>query len=132
MMSTTGTPVKETEVTRCPLCDAPLESPDRCSKCDWVKDTPDPERVRRVNPVDLTACLFSIVPGMGHYYKGHKGLAWLYLAGAAVAGFFAMLAAAASAGFGIFLLPLYWAWMMTHAYWIEDLKAKERFSDTAQ
>ena len=129
MMSTTETPNQKPEVTRCPLCDAPLESADRCSKCDWVRDAPDPGRVRRANPVDLAACLFSIVPGLGHYYKGHNAKAMFYGAGALLAAFMCGLAGFASAGFGIFLLPLYWGWVMTHAYWIEDLKAGERPSE---
>ena len=132
MMSTTETPGQKSEVGRCPLCGAQLETPERCSKCDWVKgyDEQHPQ-TRRANPVDLTACLLSVVPGMGHYYKGHKALAWYYLGGAVVAGFFCILAGAASAGFGLCLLPLYWGWVMTHAYWIEDLKAKERLTDPA-
>jgi hypothetical protein len=125
-MSTTETPAQKSEVTRCPLCDAPLESPDKCSKCDWVKDYPDPDHRHHANPVDLTACLFSLVPGLGHYYKGHKALALFYGAGALLAMFWCSLAATATMGLGLLMLPIYWAWVMTHAYWIEDLKTKER------
>ena len=81
MMSTTETPPKS-ETARCPLCDSPLlESPDACSKCDWVKGY-CATATTGTNPVDLTACLLSIVPGAGHYYKGHKKMGWLYGAGA--------------------------------------------------
>ena len=132
MMSTTENPRQVTEVGRCPLCGAQLESPDKCSKCDWVQGYEEQHpHTRHTNPVDLTACLLSVVPGMGHYYKGHAAMAWFYLGGALVALFFCLLAGSASAGFGVLLFPLYWAWVMTHAYWIEDLKAKERPVDPA-
>ena len=127
-MSTTETTPKNVEVERCPLCDSPLlDSATACSKCDWVKGYRHRSTVS--NPVDLTACLLSLVPGAGHYYKGHHGYAWLYFAGAALAAFWCSLAATATMGFGLLMLPLYWAWVMTHAYWIEDLKAVERTSD---
>ncbi len=129
MMSTTETPGRQTEIGRCPLCGAPLETPDKCGKCDWMEGYR--EGGHRANPVDLTACLLSIVPGAGHFYKGHRGLGFFYAGLALVAAFFCGLAGFASAGFGICLLPLYWAWVMTHAYWIEDLKAQERPRDPA-
>ena len=120
-MSTTETAPK-TETARCPLCDSPLlESPDECSKCDWVKGYR--ESSAGTGPVDLTACLLSIVPGAGHYYKGHKKMAWFYGAGALLALFWCGLAATATMGLGLLMIPLYWAWVMTHAYWIEDLQA---------
>lgn len=125
MMSTTENIPSKTEVARCPLCDAPLlENPNECSKCDWVKGYR--HRSTGTSPVDLSACLLSIVPGMGHFYKGHKVISWLYLAGAGLALFWCALAATATAGFGLLMLPLYWAWVMTHAFWIEDLKVGER------
>ncbi len=130
MMSTIENPPQKNEVARCPLCDAPLlENPGECSKCDWVKGYR--HRSTGTSPVDVTACLLSIVPGAGHFYKGHKKFAWLYLAGAAFAIFWCALAATATAGLGLLMLPLYWAWVMTHAYWIEDLKAQEHDTDKA-
>jgi hypothetical protein len=123
-MSTTETPPTNTEVARCPLCDSPLiESPDQCSKCDWVKGYR--HRGTGTGPVDLTACLLSIVPGAGHYYKGHKSMGWLYAGGALLAIFWCSLAATATMGMGLLMTPLYWAWVATHAYWIEDLNAVE-------
>jgi hypothetical protein len=122
-MSTTETAPK-TEIAHCPLCDSPLlESPDECSKCDWVKGYR--HRSNGTSPVDLTACLLSIVPGAGHYYKGHKVMACYYGAGAMLAIFWCSLAATATMGLGLLMLPLYWAWVMTHAYWIEDMQAVE-------
>jgi hypothetical protein len=127
-MSTTENPQEKNAVARCPLCDAPLlENPNECSKCDWVKGYR--HRSIGTNPVDVTACLLSIVPGAGHFYKGHKVMPWLYLAGAVLALFWCAIAATATAGLGLLMLPLYWAWVMTHAYWIEDLNAGQRDTD---
>lgn len=127
MMSTTETPTHAPEVARCPLCDSPLlESPNECSRCDWVRGRNEHGHGFGTSPVDLTACLLSVIPGAGHYYKGHTVMAWLYLAGAVLATFWCFIAATATMGLGLLMLPIYWAWVMTHAYWIEDLKATER------
>ncbi len=123
MMSTTEPVEPKPEAARCPLCDSPLELPDECGKCDWVKGYR--HRTTGSTPVDLTACLLSVVPGAGHYYKGHKVMCWMYLIGAGLAAFWCSLAATATMGLGLLMLPLYWAWVMTHAYWIDDLNAKE-------
>ena len=54
-----------------------------------------------------------------------------YAGGALLAIFWCGLAATATMGLGLVMIPVYWAWVMTHAYWIEDLKAKERPSETS-
>jgi len=61
-----------------------------------------------------------VVPGLGHVYKGYKLLGLLFVIGAFVAIVFGILAATASAGFGAFLIPLYWFAVMFHVYGIED------------
>lgn len=125
MMSTIGKPLSTTEVVRCPLCDSPLlENPNQCGKCDWVKGYR--HRGTGTSPVDVTASLLSLIPGMGHFYKGHRTQGWFYFGGALFAAFWCFVAATATAGFGLLLLPLYWAWVMTHAYWIEDLKTSKK------
>jgi hypothetical protein len=117
MPPTETTPRPET--ARCPLCDSRLlDSPDECSKCDWVKKYEN--RSAGTGAVDLAASLLSIVPGVGHYYKGHKLMAWLYGAGALLAILWCALAATATMGLGLLMLPIYWAWVSTHAYYIED------------
>ncbi|HWB58381.1 MAG TPA: hypothetical protein VG733_02775 [Chthoniobacteraceae bacterium] len=127
MMSTIETPGKTAETTRCPLCNAPLEEPDRCSKCDWVRGEQERREQRlRANPVDLTACLLSIVPGLGHFYKGQRRLAVLYFIGAGFALFWAIVFASSTVCASLLAPPAYWAWVMTHAYLAEDLNAKER------
>src|SRR6266851_1333970 len=92
-------------VARCPLCDAPLnpEQPDACTRCDWV--APQPAEHHRGGSVrdKISVCL-SVVPGLGHIYKGHKLTGALYMLGAVFAIFAAVVASTATAGFGILLL----------------------------
>src|ERR1043166_8755466 len=81
--STTATPTA-TNAGRCPLCGAPLQNPDECSMCDWVKGYDEPE-TRRINPRDPTAAILSIMwPGIGHYYKGYTQLAAILACGGLV------------------------------------------------
>jgi hypothetical protein len=52
----------------CPLCDTPLpDDATRCTRCDWVAESPDPPTDAR----DRAAALLSLSPGLGHLYKGH-------------------------------------------------------------
>ncbi len=125
-MSTPDSPLNETAThTHCPLCGAALDpaSQNECPKCDWVlgyrrRETTDAGSVR-----DRLAVLFSIVPGLGHIYKGHRLLGAILMLGSAFAFSAASLAGFASAGWGLLLMPLYWIGVMLHAYWLEDLAA---------
>jgi hypothetical protein len=67
------------------------------------------------------AILLSIVPGLGHIYKGHRvmGAVLLFLV-TPIAVAFGLLAAFASAGFGIGMLVFYWIGVMIHVWGIED------------
>lgn len=67
------------------------------------------------------AILLSIIPGLGHIYKGHRvvGSVLLFLV-TPVAIAFGFLAAFASAGFGIGMLVFYWLAGMIHVWGIED------------
>ena len=67
------------------------------------------------------AILLSIIPGLGHIYKGHKvmGSVLLFLV-TPIAIAFGFLAAFASAGFGIGILVFYWIGVMIHVWGIED------------
>lgn len=111
--------------TTCPLCDAPLDekNPTVCPKCDWYVGY----RQQREEPFgtgrDMAAVLMSIVPGLGHIYKGHTLTGLLYMLGAGFAILAAGVAATATAGFGLLLLPLYWAGVMLQVFWIEDRRA---------
>lgn len=102
----------------CPLCSAPLspENPTACQKCDWVAASEEPGGSGR----DIAAVLLSVVPGLGHIYKGHRLTGALYMLGAAFAVIACTVAATFTAGFGLLLLPLYWAGVMLQVYWLED------------
>ncbi len=67
------------------------------------------------------AILLSIIPGLGHIYKGHRVMgAVLLLLVTPVAIAFGFLAAFASAGFGIGMLVFYWLAVMIHVWGIDD------------
>lgn len=103
----------------CPLCGAALvpDQPDECPQCDWV-------RVKEGHPLagfrDRVALCLSVVPGLGHFYKGHRLLGAILMLGSGFAFAFCLLAGAASAGWGFLLLPLYWGGVMLHVYWTDD------------
>jgi hypothetical protein len=109
--------------THCPLCDAPLDpqTPDECPKCDWV--TGYRRRTYGGTARDRASVLLSVIPGLGHMYKGHRLLGMLLMMGSCFAGAAALLAGTASAGWGVLLLPLYWIGVMLHVYFLEDIIA---------
>ena len=118
-MPTTNANPPLTETRTCPLCGASLLSDNltECPKCDWVREEPK-------NPLAgfrgrVAVCL-SAVPGLGHIYKGHRLLGAIIMLGSGFAFAFCFLAGAASAGWGMLLLPLYWGAVMLHAYWTDD------------
>jgi hypothetical protein len=112
----------------CPLCDAPLDesNPNACPKCDWYAGY----RQQREEPFgtgrDVAAALMSVVPGLGHIYKGYTMTGVLYMLGGVFAVFAAGVAATATAGFGLLLLPLYWIGIMLQVFWLEDRRAVPR------
>jgi hypothetical protein len=110
-----------TQRSMCPLCDTPLDlsNPTECPKCDWHVGYHPPEEDLS-NPRDVAAVIMSVVPGLGHIYKGHRLSGALYMLGALFAMFAAGVASTATAGFGLLLLPLYWAGVMLQVYWLED------------
>jgi hypothetical protein len=70
---------------------------------------------------DMVAVMLSIVPGLGHIYKGYRliGLLLIFL-GTPVAVGLALLIATGTAGFGFFLLPVYWIAVMVNVWAIPD------------
>ncbi len=102
----------------CPLCGTALtdENLNECPRCDWVRATDRHQGTGR----DLTAVCFSVLPGFGHIYKGHRLLGAILMLGSVFAVCAAALAGAASAGWGLLLLPLYWGAVMLHVYWADD------------
>jgi hypothetical protein len=70
---------------------------------------------------DAVAVLLSVLPGLGHIYKGHKFIGMLLIfAGTPMAVGLALLIATGTAGFGILLLPIYWLAVMVHVYAVQD------------
>jgi hypothetical protein len=102
----------------CPLCGHVLpKDAEACDRCDWVRtDTETAEG----KASDAVAVMLSVIPGLGHVYKGYKLLGLLFVIGAFGAIALGGLAATATAGFGLFLIPIYWFAVMFHVYGIED------------
>lgn len=70
---------------------------------------------------DMVAVLLSIVPGLGHIYKGYRLIGVLLMfVGTPVAVGIALLIATGTAGFGFFLLPVYWIAVMIHVWAVPD------------
>ncbi len=63
------------------------------------------------------AALLSIVPGMGHIYKGHyeMGLMWMFL-GMPLAVFIGIISVLGTAGVSLLLPPMVWAALAMDAY----------------
>jgi hypothetical protein len=103
----------------CPYCGTVLPAnAEACTHCDWTREATAPEEPKAS---DAVAIFLSIVPGLGHIYKGHRVLgALILLLITPVAIAFGFLAAIASAGFGIGMLVFYWLGVMIHAWAIED------------
>jgi hypothetical protein len=126
-MPTTEAKPSATSLRTCPLCDAALDekNPTECPKCDWhvgygLRAEESPGNVR-----DIASVVMSVIPGLGHIYKGHRLTGALYMLGAVFALFAALVASTATAGFGLLLLPLYWAGVMLQVYWLEDRVAAQ-------
>lgn len=123
LLEYTDAPISETAVaadTRsCPLCGQTLaKDAESCDRCDWVR-TPDTETAEG-KASDLVAVMLSVIPGLGHVYKGYKLLGLLFVIGAFGAILLGALAATATAGFGLALIPIYWFAVMFHVYGIKD------------
>lgn len=106
------------ETKKCPLCDTPLraDNPSECPKCDWVLGLHEASD----NTRDVIAVFLSVVPGLGHIYKGHRLSGALYMIGSAFAFFAVAVAATFTAGWALLLMPLYWAGVMLQVYWLDD------------
>ena len=108
-----------TDTVPCPLCGHPLpKDATACPHCDWTRAE---QETAEGKASDAFAVLLSIIPGLGHIYKGHKliGMLLMFVATPMAVGL-ALLAATATAGFAVLLLPLYWLGVMFHVYGIED------------
>jgi hypothetical protein len=109
----------ESQTMACPLCGKTLpKDAQSCDQCDWTQQQQSEGAEGKAS--DAMAVLLSVIPGLGHIYKGHKLAGFLWMAGAVPAGIFVFLAAIASAGFGIGLFFFYLIAVMLHAYAIDD------------
>ena len=90
-----------------------------CDHCDWEQQGEDESVEGKAS--DAMAVLLSVMPGLGHIYKGHKliGLLLIFV-GTPMAVVIAALIATGTAGFGLGLLPIYWFAVMFHVWGIED------------
>lgn len=82
---------------------------------------------------DMVAVMLSIVPGVGHIYKGYRliGVLLIFL-GTPIAFGLALLIATGTAGFGLFLLPIYWIAVMIHVWAIPDRIASDAADEGEQ
>ena len=122
-MEYTDAPITEPPVSAdtmtCPLCGHVLpKDAEACDRCDWVR-VPDTDTAEG-KASDAVAVMLSVIPGLGHVYKGYRVLGLLFVIGAFGAILLGMLAATATAGFGLGLIPIYWLAVMFHVYGIED------------
>jgi len=123
-LSQLSEPVHTATTERCPLCNAELtpNHPDECPHCDWVRGY----RHRKLigTKRDRIAAALSIIPGAGHYFKGHKLAAWLFLFGLIPAMGISFMVGLPTIGVGFLLLPAYIACVAWQAYWLEDWKER--------
>ena len=107
------------DTMECPFCGTALPAnAQACTNCDWTLEASKPAEPKAS---DAMAILLSIIPGLGHIYKGHRVMGALILfliTPTAIA--FAILAAIASAGWGILTLIPYWGAVMLHVWAIDD------------
>ena len=107
-----------TDTMSCPLCGHTLpKDATHCDRCDWVRAETETAEGKAS---DAVAVMLSVIPGLGHVYKGYRVLGLLFVAGAIFAVFAGLLAATATAGFGLALIPIYWFGVMFHVYAIPD------------
>ena len=102
----------------CPLCGHVLpKDAEACDKCDWVRVDGETAEGKAS---DAVAVMLSVIPGLGHVYKGYKVIGLLFFIGAIGALLGGALAATATAGFGLGLIFFYWIACMLHVYGIQD------------
>lgn len=108
---------------KCPLCDAPLpDDAQSCTRCDWVREpltieTQASGHKRR----DVAAFWLSLVPGLGHLYKGHLvlGSAIFFIIGPLILGLSISLVFG-TLGLSMIIPAVFMFLVMFHAYDAED------------
>lgn len=81
-----------------------------------------------LNAENAIACVLTIVPGLGHIYKGHvaAGLIWM-LIGMPLAIWIGILLGLATAGIGLFFPIACWAALAIDAYLEKDRRSHHWF-----
>jgi len=105
---------------QCPFCGTTLaDDATTCNNCDWTRRGELETAEGKAS--DAIAVLLSVVPGLGHIYKGHKlvGMMLMFV-GTPMAVGLALLIATGTAGFGILVLPVFWMAVMVHVYASQD------------
>ena len=101
----------------CPLCQSALpDGAQECTRCDWVHRAPQRHDVR-----DVAALALSVVPGLGHLYKGHVlvgGLIFFVLGPAVLV--FTLATVTATVGASLLMPMVFMGAVMGHAYFAED------------
>lgn len=112
-------PAAEGGTIQCPQCGTTLPvNAEHCTNCDWHR-IGKPETAEG-KASDMVAVMLSVIPGLGHIYKGHKLIGLIFIIFTPMAVLAALLAATGTAGFGLGLLPIYWFGVMFHVYGIDD------------
>jgi hypothetical protein len=121
-MPTIDADSKVTETRTCPLCDTPLDPKNlnECPKCDWTLGYRRRKEAAIGTRRDTVSMALSVIPGLGHIYKGHFLSGGLLMAGGLFAIFACGLIATATMGLGLLLIPLYWVGVMLQVYWLDD------------
>ena len=103
------------DTMRCPYCGTTLPAnATACTNCDWTLEATKPAEPKAS---DAMAILLSIIPGLGHIYKGHyeAGLLWMFL-GMPLAIWIGILLGLATAGIGLLFQILCWVELAWDAY----------------
>src|SRR4029077_12651887 len=81
LMEYTDAPSTQTADTMlCPNCGQRLpKDAQACDQCDWKRESP--AQTAEGTASDAMAALLSIVPGLGHVYKGYRGIGLLFAIG---------------------------------------------------
>src|SRR5438876_9343480 len=95
------------DTLQCPFCGTTLPAnAQACTNCDWTLEATKPVEPKAS---DAMAILLSIIPGLGHIYKGHRVMGALILVLITpTAIVVAILFAIESAGGGFVMLTRYW------------------------
>lgn len=122
-MEYTDAPTQPQEISsdtmECPYCGHTLpRDAQRCDQCDWTREATETAEGKAS---DAVAVMLSVIPGLGHIYKGHRLVgALIMFVGTPLAILIAALTFTFTAGFGGLLLPLWWFGVMFHVWGIHD------------